>query len=74
MQSKNIKTSGKPLIFLITLYQKYIFKQPTCKYYPCCSEYFKQALQKKGLIKGIGKGIWRLLKCNPWSKGGIDKV
>ena len=43
-----------------------------CKYYPSCSEYMKQAIEKYGCLKGIALGIKRLLKCNPFSKGGID--
>jgi putative membrane protein insertion efficiency factor len=75
MQLKNIKfIMAKPFIFLIICYQKFIFKSPSCKYYPCCSEYFKQSLIKFGLFKGMKKGILRMLKCNPWSKGGVDKV
>jgi hypothetical protein len=43
-----------------------------CKYHPTCSEYMKLSLRKYGLIRGMGKGIWRILRCNPWSDGGID--
>ena len=43
-----------------------------CKYYPSCSEYMKQAIEKYGSLKGIFLGIIRLLKCNPFSKGGVD--
>ena len=45
-----------------------------CKYYPSCSEYTKQAIEKYGCIKGIAKGIFRILKCNPFSKGGYDPL
>ena len=45
-----------------------------CKYHPDCSEYCKQAINHRGVIKGVGLGIWRMLRCNPWSAGGIDKV
>ncbi len=43
-----------------------------CKYYPSCSEYMKQAVKKYGFLKGFILGIKRLLKCNPFSKGGVD--
>ena len=43
-----------------------------CKYYPSCSEYMKQAIEKYGCIKGIFLGVIRLFKCNPFSKGGVD--
>lgn len=69
----------KILIVLIEFYQKRISKYFTalghrCKYYPSCSEYTKQAIIKYGIIKGTGLGIYRLLKCNPFSKGGYDPL
>ena len=45
-----------------------------CKYYPTCSEYTKQAIEKYGAIRGIVLGIWRVLRCNPFSKGGYDPL
>ena len=45
-----------------------------CKYYPTCSEYTMQAIQKYGIIKGCFLGIKRILKCNPFSKGGYDPL
>ena len=62
------------LIFLIKLYQKYIspLKRSSCRFYPTCSEYAILALKKYGLFKGSFKIIWRLIRCNPFSKGGID--
>ena len=44
----------------------------TCKYHPSCSEYAIQALRRHGLVKGSLKAGWRLLRCNPWSHGGVD--
>jgi uncharacterized protein len=44
----------------------------TCKYYPSCSEYAARALRKHGLVKGSAKAAWRVLRCNPWSHGGVD--
>ncbi len=66
-------------IFLIDIYKKYISKifhvfGFNCKYYPTCSEYAKQAIQKYGVIKGIVLGMKRILKCNPFSKGGYDPL
>jgi putative membrane protein insertion efficiency factor len=43
-----------------------------CRYYPSCSNYFIQAVQKHGPVRGSLKGIWRLCRCNPWSQGGYD--
>lgn len=45
-----------------------------CKYYPTCSEYTRQAIEKYGIIKGCFLGIKRILKCNPFSKGGYDPL
>jgi putative membrane protein insertion efficiency factor len=66
----------KILICLINFYQKHISSgtNPHCKYYPSCSEYTKQAIEKYGAIKGVAKGTWRILRCNPFSKGGYDPV
>jgi uncharacterized protein len=46
----------------------------TCKYHPSCSEYAVQALRRHGLLRGGALAAWRLLRCNPWSKGGFDPV
>ncbi|MCD5397087.1 MAG: membrane protein insertion efficiency factor YidD [Candidatus Pacebacteria bacterium] len=43
-----------------------------CRFHPSCSEYFKQALKKYGLFKGGWKGVKRILRCGPWSQGGVD--
>ncbi len=43
-----------------------------CKYNPTCSEYCKHSIIKYGVLKGLVKGAYRLLRCNPWSKGGHD--
>lgn len=45
-----------------------------CRYYPSCSHYTLQAIQQHGAVIGIGLGAWRLLRCNPFSKGGVDDV
>lgn len=47
---------------------------PTCRYYPSCSTYAIQALKVHGPIKGLYLSTWRLLRCNPWSRGGVDHV
>ena len=66
-------------IILIKIYQKFLSPIFThfgshCKFYPTCSEYTKQAIKKYGLFKGGIMGIWRILRCNPFSKGGYDPV
>lgn len=45
-----------------------------CRYTPTCSEYTYQAVKKFGTIKGLLKGLWRILRCNPWSQGGHDPI
>jgi putative membrane protein insertion efficiency factor len=45
-----------------------------CKYYPSCSEYAVQAVQRFGILRGLVLAGWRLLRCNPWSDGGFDPV
>lgn len=64
---------------LIEFYQKNISplfysKGIRCRYYPTCSEYTKQAIEKYGLIKGTFIGLKRILRCNPFSKGGYDPL
>jgi len=66
------------LIYIIKKYQKYI--SPTlslyskCPYIPSCSNYSIEALKKHGVIYGSVLTIWRLLRCNPFTKGGYDPV
>jgi len=69
----------KVLISLINFYQKHISlwldsKNIKCKFYPTCSDYTKQAIEKYGVIKGVFLGIKRILRCNPFSKGGYDSL
>ena len=66
----------KALIKLIRGYQKYISPGigNHCKYLATCSQYMIDALEKYGVIKGLALGIWRILRCNPFSKGGYDPV
>ncbi len=65
---------GAILIKLIKMYQRYIspLKKPSCRYYPSCSNYAILAVEKYGFLKGSLKAVWRILRCNPFSKGGVD--
>jgi len=45
---------------------------PACRFEPTCSRYLVEALRKYGLFKGLAKGLYRILRCNPWSQGGQD--
>lgn len=66
----------KILIYLIKFYQKYIspMKITKCPYYPTCSCYGLEAVKKYGALKGGTLAAWRILRCNPFSKGGYDPV
>ncbi len=66
----------KPFIGLILIYQKYIspIKGPTCRFYPSCSQYSLEALEKYGVFKGIYLSILRILKCHPFNDGGYDPL
>lgn len=71
------------VVWLIHLYQKTIspdhsawgkrrYRQGYCRFYPSCSEYGKQAIEKNGVIIGSCRAAWRILRCNPWNAGGTD--
>ena len=64
------------LISNIEFYQKYISpKLPCmCRYTPTCSHYAKEAIEKYGAWKGGRLAVWRLMRCNPFTKGGYDPV
>lgn len=67
----------KLLIGLIKFYREYVSglkATPTCKYIPTCSEYGIEAIEKYGAFKGGLLTVWRILRCNPFSKGGYDPV
>jgi len=66
----------KIFVLLIRGYQKFISPlfPPTCRFYPTCSEYFIQALEKYGIFKGSYLGIRRILRCHPWNPGGYDPL
>jgi uncharacterized protein len=45
---------------------------PRCKYHPTCSRYALDAIREQGVLRGLVLAAWRLLRCNPWSHGGVD--
>ncbi|MFH0944365.1 MAG: membrane protein insertion efficiency factor YidD [Planctomycetota bacterium] len=65
-----------PFIWLVRGYQILIspLKGPTCRFTPSCSEYMIQAIDSHGVVRGVSKGIWRILRCNPLGGGGFDPV
>ncbi|MBI5192378.1 MAG: membrane protein insertion efficiency factor YidD [Nitrospirae bacterium] len=66
----------KLFIFFISVYQKCfsILKPPSCRFYPTCSQYSIDAIEKHGSIRGIVKAVFRLLRCHPFHPGGFDPV
>ena len=64
------------MIGLIRLYRKYIspLKPPCCRFTPTCSAYALEAFSKRGFFVGLILTVWRILRCNPFSKGGYDPV
>ncbi len=62
---------------LISLYQRTLAKalpENTCRFYPTCSHYGYEAIERYGVIKGGGMAAWRVIRCNPWNQGGFDPV
>lgn len=74
----------KIVLKLIKFYQKTLspdhgwfkhrYSRGFCQFTPSCSMYCLQAVQKYGAMQGLWKGLWRVMRCNPWSKGGEDPV
>ena len=64
------------LLWLIGCYQKHLSPliPPSCKYRPTCSNYAKEAIEVHGALRGSLLAIWRVLRCNPFSRGGYDPV
>ncbi|MDD5015403.1 MAG: membrane protein insertion efficiency factor YidD [Atribacterota bacterium] len=66
----------KLIILLMVFYQKYIspLKPATCRFYPTCSEYAIQALEKHGLLNGLWLSMRRISRCHPFNPGGYDPL
>ena len=64
------------LIALIRLYQKALspLLMPACRFHPTCSDYAIEAIRVHGAVRGLLKAAWRVLRCNPYSRGGFDPV
>ena len=77
--ARYLRTNFFPPLFkmfcmrMIVFYQKYISLH-TCMYRPTCSQYTLESINNYGVILGICMGFWRILRCNPLSKGGYDPV
>lgn len=63
-------------IYLIIGYRKFISPlfPPVCRFYPSCSQYAEEAIFKYGLLRGLRLSAARVLRCHPWSRGGVDCV
>jgi putative membrane protein insertion efficiency factor len=61
---------------LLGLYKAYIspFLPSACRYFPTCSEYMREAVERYGAVRGVGLGLRRLLRCHPFHEGGFDPV
>lgn len=66
----------KIFINIVKIYQKLISPlfPPSCRFYPTCSNYAIDAFEKYGVLKGGSKAVWRILRCNPFNKGGYDPL
>ncbi len=64
------------LLLPIRFYRRFISPlfPPCCRYYPTCSAYAVQAIERFGAVKGLYLAVCRLLRCHPWARGGIDEV
>jgi putative membrane protein insertion efficiency factor len=62
----------KLVMKLLLYYKKYISRGYNCRFSPSCSEYVYRAVEKYGAIKGLWRGFKRVVRCHPWSKGGVD--
>jgi putative membrane protein insertion efficiency factor len=66
---------ARALIGLIRLYQRtHSWRVPVCRFVPSCSQYAVEAISKHGAVKGVGLAAWRILRCQPCSRGGYDPV
>ncbi|MFN5369852.1 MAG: membrane protein insertion efficiency factor YidD [Bacteroidia bacterium] len=70
------KLPGKLLIYIFTLYQRYISPglPPSCRFYPTCSHYGIEAVRKYGALKGGWLSLKRIFRCHPWGGHGYDPV
>ncbi|HED12756.1 MAG TPA: membrane protein insertion efficiency factor YidD [Gammaproteobacteria bacterium] len=74
--AKLAELPGKTLLILVRVYRYALSPMlgQHCRFHPSCSAYAEQALRQHGAIKGLSLSLWRLLRCNPFSRGGYDPV
>jgi putative membrane protein insertion efficiency factor len=71
-RSRPLRAAAVAPIRLYQLLVSPLVPANTCKYHPSCSEYAVLAIRKHGVLHGLALASWRLLRCNPWSEGGVD--
>lgn len=71
-----IRVPARLLIGMIRLYQLTLARMlpQRCRFYPSCSEYAVRSLRENGLIRGGTAAGWRIMRCGPWTRGGLDPV
>jgi putative membrane protein insertion efficiency factor len=69
-------TAGKVAVILLRQYQRWIspLLPASCRYSPTCSAFAIEAIELHGLLRGSRLAAWRIVRCNPWSRGGFDPV
>ena len=68
--------AGSGLILAIRLYRTLLsgWLGGQCRFYPTCSQYAEDAIREHGAVRGVGMAAWRIARCNPYGRGGIDPV
>lgn len=69
-------SARRAAVLVLTAYKRWIspLLPPACRFYPTCSEYAREAIAAHGVRRGCGLAAWRLLRCQPFSRGGFDPV
>ena len=69
-----LRPYGRMVCMRLILFYQRRFSKKTCLYRPTCSQYMLEAINNHGVLIGVALGAWRILRCNPFSKGGYDPV